>query len=103
MSGTTKTLTVGNNKLVVNNEGVSINNSKSGGPGIAILLIVGIMLFIGFCINSSKPKCVMGGCGKERTSGSQYCVLHDLSYRSYGNPDYNAVYKQSQEKKKQDE
>ena len=45
----------------------------------------------------------MGGCGKERTSGSQYCVLHDLSYRSYGNPDYNAVYKQSQEKKKQDE
>lgn len=58
------------------------------------------MLFIGFCINSSKPKCVMGGCGKERTSGSQYCVLHDLSYRSYGNPDYNAVYKQSQEKRK---
>ena len=42
----------------------------------------------------------MGGCGKERTSGSQYCVLHDLSYRSYGNPDYNAVYKQSQEKEK---
>lgn len=56
------------------------------------------MLFIGFCISCSKPKCVMGGCGKERTAGSQYCVLHDLSYRSYGNPDYNAVYKQSQEK-----
>lgn len=58
------------------------------------------MLFIGFCINSSKPKCVMGGCSEERTAGSQYCVLHDLSYRSYGNPDYNAVYKQSQEKRK---
>ena len=42
----------------------------------------------------------MGGCNKERTAGSQYCVLHDLSYRSYGNPDYNAVYKQSQEKRK---
>lgn len=58
------------------------------------------MLFIVFCTSCSKPKCVMGGCGKERTSGSQYCVLHDLSYRSYGNPDYNAVYKQSQEKRK---
>ena len=42
----------------------------------------------------------MGGCSEERTAGSQHCVLHDLSYRSYGNPDYNAVYKQSQEKRK---
>lgn len=77
-----------------------MNNRKSGGAGIAILLTVGIMLFIGFCINSSQPKCAMGGCNKERTADSQYCVLHDLSYRSYGNPDYNAVYKQSQEKRK---
>ena len=77
-----------------------MNNRKSGGTGIAILLTVGIMVFIGFCINSSTPKCAMGGCNKERTAGSQYCVLHDLSYRSYGNPDYNAVYKQSQEKRK---
>ena len=77
-----------------------MNNRKSGGTGLAILLTVGIMLFIGFCINSNKPKCAMGGCNKERTTDSQYCVLHDLSYRSYGNPDYNAVYKQSQEKRK---
>ena len=77
-----------------------MNNRKSDGTGLAILLTVGIMLLIGFCINSSKPKCAMGGCNKERTAGSQYCVLHDLSYRSYGNPDYNAVYKQSQEKRK---
>lgn len=55
------------------------------------------MLFIGFCINSSKPKCFMGGCSEERTADSPYCALYDLSYRSYGNPDYNAVYKQSQE------
>ena len=77
-----------------------MNNRKSGGTGLAILLTVGIMLLIGFCINGSKPKCAMGGCNKERTTDSQYCVLHDLSYRSYGNPDYNAVYKQSQEKRK---
>ena len=77
-----------------------MNNRKSGGTGLAILLTVGLMLFIGFCINSNKPKCAMGGCNKERTTDSQYCVLHDLSYRSYGNPDYNAVYKQSQEKRK---
>lgn len=68
-----------------------MNNRKSGGTGIVIFLTVGIMLFIGFCINSCKPKCDMGGCNKERTADSQYCVLHDLSYRSYGNPDYNAV------------
>ena len=77
-----------------------MNNRKSDGTGLAILLTVGIMLLIGFCINGSKPKCAMGGCNKERTTDSQYCVLHDLSYRSYGNPDYNAVYKQSQEKRK---
>lgn len=77
-----------------------MNNRKSGGTGIAILLTVGVMFLIGFGINSSKPKCAMGGCNKERTNDSQYCVLHDLSYRSYGNPDYNAVYKQSQEKRK---
>ena len=77
-----------------------MNNRKSGGTGLAILFTVGIMLLIGFCINGSKPKCAMGGCNKERTTDSQYCVLHDLSYRSYGNPDYNAVYKQSQEKRK---
>lgn len=50
------------------------------------------MLLIGLCIDSSKPKCAMGGCNKERTTDSQYCVLHDLSYRFYGNPDYNAFF-----------
>ena len=34
----------------------------------------------------------MGGCNKERTADRQYCVLYDLSYRFYGNPDYNAVF-----------
>ena len=41
-----------------------MNNRKSGGTGIGILLTVGIMLLIGFCIDSSKPKCAMGGCNK---------------------------------------
>ena len=48
-----------------------MNNRKSGGTGLAILLTVGIMLFIGFCINSNKPKCAMGGCNKERTADSK--------------------------------
>ena len=51
---------------------VLMNNRKSGGTGLAILLTVGIMLFIGFCINSNKPKCAMGGCNKERTADSKY-------------------------------
>ena len=77
-----------------------MDNRKSGETGLAIFLTVGIMLLIGFCISSSKPKCAMGGCDAERTTDSQYCVLHDLSYRSYGNPDYNSVYKQSLEKRR---
>lgn len=74
-----------------------MNNRKFYGKGIAILLITGLMVFVSFGINNSKPKCTMASCNEERTSDSQYCVLHDLSYKSYGNPDYNAVYKQSRE------
>ena len=33
----------------------------------------------------------MNGCKKDAIDGSRYCVMHNLSYRSYGNPDYNAV------------
>lgn len=79
---------------------VIMNNRKTGGTGLAILLTVGIMVFIGFYIDSSKPKCAMGDCNRERTADSQYYVLHDLSYRCYGNLDYHAVYEQSQEKRK---
>ena len=77
-----------------------MNNKKSSRTGVALGLTLGVIVFIGVCINTSKPKCSQTGCNEERTSGSQYCVMHDLSYRSYGNPDYNEVYRESQERQK---
>ena len=68
---------------------------------IGILVAVFLLLGIGQIMEMSKPKCVMPGCDDERTSGSRYCFLHDLSYKSYGNPDYHAVYQQSKARQKQ--
>ena len=74
------------------------NNENGMSTGAALLLTIGIMLFIGFLINASEPECSMSGCDRDAKEGSRYCYLHDLSYRSYGNPDYNAVYEASQER-----
>lgn len=72
-------------------------NSNEMSTGAAFLLTIGIMLFIGMIISASEPKCRMSGCDRDAREGESYCYLHEMSYRSYGNPDYNAVYKQSQE------
>ena len=75
------------------------NNSNEMSTGAALLLTIGIMLFIGFIISASKPECSMSRCDNDAKEDSRYCYLHDLSYRTYGNPDYNAVYENSQKKK----
>lgn len=64
-------------------------------------MAVFLLLGIGQIMKMSKPKCMMPGCDDERTNGSRYCFLHDLSYKSYGNPDYHAVYQQSKARQKQ--
>ncbi len=68
---------------------------------IGILVAVFLLLGIGQIAEMVKPKCAMPGCDNEQTSGSRYCFLHDLSYKTYGNPDYHAIYRQSQERQKQ--
>lgn len=75
------------------------NNSNEISTGAALLLTLGIMLVIGMIISAFEPKCSLSGCNKEVTEGSRYCLLHDLSYRSYGNPDYNEVYRNSQKRR----
>lgn len=69
-------------------------NQDTKYAGLSVLIIVAIILIVGMAI-SSEPKCSMGGCNDEVKGGSSYCYLHDLSYRSYGNPDYHAVYENS--------
>ena len=68
------------------------NKSNTVGTGTAIILTVLILIFIGWIISLFEPKCAMSGCKNEAKEGSKYCYLHDMSYRYYGNPDYNAVY-----------
>ena len=72
------------------------NNSSEVSTGVALLMTLGIMLLIGMIISACEPKCSLGGCDKDAIEGSNYCYLHDMSYRSYGNPDYNEVYRNSQ-------
>ena len=73
---------------------------NTGSTAVALVITFGVMLLIGAIMKASEPKCSMSGCNDERISGSRYCVMHDLSYRSYGNPDYHAVYKASQQRRK---
>ena len=87
------------NFLLKRNDFMS-NNSNTVGTGTAIILTVLILIFIGWIISLFEPKCAMSGCKNEVAEGSNYCYLHDMSYRYYGNPDYNAVYEKSKEKQK---
>ena len=70
------------------------------GTGAALFLTLSVMVLIGCFIPRSEPECVMAGCNHTCTSNSNYCILHDFSYKTYGNPDYNAVYEESRQKRK---
>ena len=74
-------------------------NSNEVSTGTALLITLGIMLVIGMIISAGEPKCSMSRCDNDAKEGSRYCYLHDLSYRSYGNPDYNEVYRNSQNRR----
>lgn len=78
-----------------------MKNKNNGGIGMAIILTMVILLGIGGIMKAIEPKCSIAGCDNGQTGNSRYCVLHDISYRSYGNPDYNAVYKESQRKQRE--
>ena len=52
-----------------------------------------VVLFVmAVIMANSAPECKMPGCDNDAYEDSRYCFLHDLSYRTYGNPDYNAIY-----------
>lgn len=64
------------------------------------LLIIGALVFLIAMVIPSEPKCIMSDCKEEAEAGSDYCCLHELSYRAYGNPDYHEVYENSKRNRK---
>lgn len=44
---------------------------------IAALLIVGVVLFMGFLVSITEPKCSKYGCDNTCEDGSSYCYLHE--------------------------
>ena len=72
-------------------------NKKSNeiSTGTALLMTLGVMLILRLIVSASEPKCAMSGCDKETRDGGRYCYLHELSYRTYGNPDFHEVYRNS--------
>lgn len=75
-------------------------NSNTVGIVIAIILIVLIVIFIAWIVGLSEPKCAIIGCENKTTGSGNFCHLHDMSDRYYGNPDYNDVYEESKERQK---
>ena len=69
-------------------------NQDTKYAGLSVFIIVAVILLIVIAI-PSEPKCSMSSCDNDAKDGSSYCYLHELSYRSYGNPDYNEVYENS--------
>ena len=69
-------------------------NQDTKYAGLSVFVIVAVILLIVIAI-PSEPKCSMSSCDNDAKDGSSYCYLHDLSYRSYGNPDYHEVYENS--------
>ena len=77
------------------------NNSNEMSTGAALLLTIGIMLFIGFIISASKPKCSTKSnssgattSGKKSTSSSKSTNSTTKKYNSYSSYDegYEDVY-----------
>ena len=62
------------------------SNHSSGGKSTiwAVIGTIGILLFIGWIIGMTEPKCAHTGCDNSPASGSRYCWLHkNSSYSSY--------------------
>ena len=41
-----------------------------------LLVVIGILAFIGMVLDATTPKCIKTGCDNEQASGSSYCYLH---------------------------
>lgn len=55
--------------------------------GIMLLIIAAIIVGVGTTTRAQEPKCGISGCNNERTEGSCYCLMHELGYHYYNNPE----------------
>ena len=72
--------------------GNTSRNHSSGGMSTfwAVICTIGILLFIGWIIGLSEPKCAHSGCDNSPADGSSYCWLHKSSSSSgYKSNNYN--------------
>ena len=73
-------------------------NSNGISSGAAVVLMILTALLIGWIISLFQPRCAVSGCDNKPADGSKYCIMHDMSNRYYGTPDYNEETKTSTEK-----
>lgn len=63
--------------------------NNNSGTGLAVVMVIGVLLVIGWIGNAMEPKCIKSGCDNSRAEGSSYCYLHkgssyDYTYRYAG-------------------
>lgn len=58
-------------------------NSNGMSNGKALLLTLAILVFIGWIIGLTEPKCKHSGCDNNAKEDSNYCWKHDDSWGSY--------------------
>ena len=75
--------------------GMSMRQRNRGNIGFHIFMTVAIIVVTGWFLSLFGPVCAMPGCNEECTNGSRYCFLHDMSYRTYGNPDFHSIYQKN--------
>ena len=57
------------------------NNSNGVSTGLALLLTIGVMAFIGLIISVFEPRCSMSGCDETASEGERYCFLSKTSQK----------------------
>lgn len=59
-----------------------MNRRNDGSSIIAAFIVIGFLLFIGWIMDVTTPKCIKAGCRNDQSPNSSYCYLHK-SYKGY--------------------
>lgn len=59
-----------------------MNRRNDGTSIIAAFIVIGFLLFIGWIMDVTTPKCIKAGCRNDQSPNSSYCYLHK-SYKGY--------------------
>lgn len=68
-------------------------NRRNGGSSIiAVFVVIGFLLLIGWIMDASTPKCIKAGCKNDQSPNSSYCYLHKpyTSHSSYKSKSSNS-------------